>query len=59
LLAKGLRLSGIGASARNLHKNPQILNMPDKSAANGPGIVGPWRKSSPFNSGARGCHGGS
>ena len=33
--------------------------MPDKSAANGPGIVGPWAKSSPFHFGARGCHGGS
>jgi len=32
--------------------------MPDKSAANGPGIVGPWPKSSPFNFGAGDCHGG-
>jgi hypothetical protein len=61
LLAKAgiSRDRSLSASARNLHKNTQILNMPDKSAANGPSIVGPWPKSSPFNFGARDCHGGS
>jgi hypothetical protein len=46
------------SSARNLHKNPQILNIPSKSTANWPGIVGPWGKSFAFNFGDRDCHGG-
>src|SRR5260370_14907538 len=35
----------VPASARNLHKNPQILNMPHIGAANRRGIVGSWGKS--------------
>src|SRR6266851_7403072 len=34
----------VAASARNLHKNPQILGMPHIGAANRWGIVGPWGK---------------
>jgi hypothetical protein len=46
------------ASARNLHENTQILNIPGKRAANRRRIVRPWGKSSAFNSGDRDCHGG-
>jgi hypothetical protein len=35
----------VPASARNLHKNPQILSMPHIGAANRRRIVGPWGKS--------------
>jgi hypothetical protein len=35
----------VAASARNLHKNPQILSMPPIGAANRRGIVRPWGKS--------------
>src|SRR5260370_16491017 len=35
----------VPASARNLHKNPQILNMPHIGAANRRGIVGSWGES--------------
>jgi hypothetical protein len=34
----------VAASARNLHKNPQILSMPHIGAAHRRGIVGPWGK---------------
>src|ERR1700723_4727668 len=46
-------------SARNLHDNPQILNITSKRAANPPCIVVAWQRSSPFNSRGRGCPGGS
>jgi hypothetical protein len=47
-----------GSSAQNLHENTQILSKADKHAANQPGMVGPWRKSSCFQFGDRGCHDG-
>jgi len=46
------------ASARNLHKNPQILGIPDKCPANRPGIFAAWGKSSASNFGRRDCPGG-
>jgi hypothetical protein len=46
-------------SARNLHNNPQILNVTNKRAANPLCIVTAWQKSSPFNFESRGCPGDS
>src|ERR1700688_610024 len=46
------------SSARNLHKNPQILGIPDKGPANRPGIVAAWGKSSGSNFDRRDCPGG-
>jgi len=46
------------ASARNLHKNPQILGIAGIRIADGPRMVGPWGKSSAFKFADRGCHGG-
>jgi hypothetical protein len=44
------------SSARNLHKNPQILGTAGKRAAHWPDMVETWGKSSAFNSGDRDCH---
>jgi hypothetical protein len=45
--------------ARNLHKNTQILSVPRIGAANWPGMVGAWGKSSPFSFDDHACHDGS
>jgi Domain of unknown function (DUF4173) len=59
LVIKGPRFSPWEpSSARNLHKNPQILGIPDKCPANRPGIVAAWGKSSGSNFGRRDCPGG-
>src|SRR5258708_17715417 len=47
-----------GRSARNLQRNPQILNIGSKRAAKRPGMVAPWGRSSRFNFGSHDCDGG-
>jgi len=54
-MAARANAASVSPSARNLHNNPQILNMTSKRAAHRPCIVVAWQTSSQFNSRGRGC----